>query len=241
MAMKSVLSLLSVILLCSNSFAQLDVTALERAMANPDRPAADKERDASRQAPAVLNFLGLEEGNTVLDISAAAGWYTEVLSYAAGSSGKVYMQNNPGGRNEEAASARAARFSNVEQLGLISDLPAGSVDFAMTALNLHDWHNIWSGNSDPATAQNILGQVMSALKSGGVLGVIDHEGTPGADNGSLHRMSYDEAVKAVLASGFVLVGSSDILDNEADDQSASPFDASLGRNTDRLVLKFMKL
>jgi predicted methyltransferase len=72
MAMKSVLSLLSVILLCSNSFAQLDVTALERAMANPDRPAADKERDASRQAPAVLNFLGLEEGNTVLDISAAA-------------------------------------------------------------------------------------------------------------------------------------------------------------------------
>ena len=115
------------------------------------------------------------------------------------------------------------------------------MDFAITALNFHDWHNIWRGNSDPATAQNILGQVMSALKSGGVLGVIDHEGTPGADNGSLHRISYDETVKAVLASGFVLVGSSDILDNEADDQTASPFDASLGRNTDRLVLKFMKL
>ena len=81
---------------------------------------------------------------------------------------------------------------------------------------------------------------MSALKSGGILGVIDHEGTPGADNGSLHRISYDETVKAVLASGFVLVGSSDILDNEADDHSVGPFDASLGRNTDRLVLKFMK-
>ena len=41
--MKSVLSLLTVIFLCSSASAQLNVTALERAMANPDRPAADKE------------------------------------------------------------------------------------------------------------------------------------------------------------------------------------------------------
>ena len=239
--MKSVLSLLTVIFLCSSASAQLNVTALERAMANPDRPAADKERDASRQAPAVLGFLGLEEGMTILDISASTGWYTEVLSYAAGSSGKVYMQNNPGGRSEEAAAARAARFANVEQLSAISDLPANSIDFAMTALNFHDWHNIWRGNSDPATAQDILAQVMGALKSGGILGVIDHEGTPGADNGTLHRISYDETVKAVLASGFVLAASSEILDNEADDHTVGPFDPSLGRNTDRLVLKFMKL
>ena len=65
--MKSVLSLLAVIFLCSTASAQLNVIALERAMANPDRPAADKERDASRQAPAVLGFLGLEEGMTILD------------------------------------------------------------------------------------------------------------------------------------------------------------------------------
>jgi predicted methyltransferase len=82
---------------------------------------------------------------------------------------------------------------------------------------------------------------MGALKSGGILAVIDHEGTPGADNTTLHRIAFDDAVKAVLESGFVLAGASDVLDNDADDHSVGPFDPSLERNTDRIVLKFMKL
>jgi len=224
-------------LLCSSAIAQLDVAALERAMANPDRPAADKERDASRQAPAVLNFFGVAPGMTVLDINASAGWYTEVLSYAVGSNGTVYMQNRPGGRAEEAANARAARLSNVTQIADITDAPAGSVDFAITGLNFHDFHN-----SDPARAQQILAAIASVLKTGGILGVLDHEGTPGADNVALHRIAFDDAVKALIQSGdFALVGASDILDNPADDHTVGPFDPSLGRNTDRLVLKLMKL
>lgn len=235
--MKSVLSLLAVCSLICSSAQALDIAALERAMANPDRPAADKERDASRQAPAVLDFLGLEAGMTVLDINASGGWYTEVLALAVGPNGQVLMQNRPGGRSAEAATARAGRLENVDEwLTDMSEIPANSVDFAITALNFHDFHN-----SNPAAAQGILSQVMAALKPGGILGVIDHEGTPGADNASLHRIAFDEAVKAVLASGFVLAGASDVLDNEADDHTVGPFDPSLGRNTDRIVLKFMKL
>ncbi len=235
--MKSVLSLLAVCSLVCSSASALDIAALERAMASPDRPAADKERDASRQAPAVLDFLGLEAGMAVLDINASGGWYTEVLSYAVGANGKVLMQNRPGGRAAAAATAKATRLANVDEwLTAISDIPANSVDFAITALNFHDFHN-----SNPATAQGILGQVMGALKSGGIFALIDHEGTPGADNVTLHRIAFDEAVKAVLQSGFVLAGVSDVLDNEADDHSVGPFDPSLGRNTDRIVLKFMKL
>ncbi|MEX0965290.1 MAG: hypothetical protein WDZ52_14765 [Pseudohongiellaceae bacterium] len=235
--MKSVLSLIAVCSLVCSSAQALDTAALARAMANPDRPAADKERDASRQAPAVLDFLGLEAGMTVLDINASGGWYTEVLSYAVGPNGKVLMQNRPGGRSAEAATARAGRLANVEEwLTDMSEIPANSVDFAITALNFHDFHN-----SNPAAAQGILAQVMGALKPGGILAVIDHEGTPGADNVTLHRIAFDEAVKAVLESGFVLAGASDILDNEADDHSVGPFDPSLERNTDRIVLKFMKL
>lgn len=235
--MKSVLTLLAVCLIGSSAYADLDMAALERAMANPDRPAADKERDASRQAPAVLNFLGLEEGMTVLDVNASAGWYTEVLSYAVGPNGRVYMQNRPGGRADEPAAARAARLSNVQQIANITDAPAGTVDFAITALNFHDFHN-----SNPDTAQNILSGIVATLKPGGILGIIDHEGTPGADNQSLHRIAFDEAVKAVLQNGnLALVGASDILDNPADDHTVGPFDPSLGRNTDRIVLKFMKM
>lgn len=234
--MKSILSLLALGCLVCSSASALDTAALERAMANPDRPAADKERDASRQAPAVLDFMGLEAGMTVLDVNASAGWYTEVLSYAVGSNGKVYMQNRPDGRSAEAASARAARLSNVEELGAISDLAANSIDFAIIGLNLHDFHN-----RDPQAAQGLLGQIMGALKSGGILAVIDHEGTSGADNATLHRIAFDEAVKALLQSGFALVATSELLDNPADDHSVGPFDASLGRNTDRIVLKLLKL
>lgn len=234
--MKSVLSLFALCLLATNSVQALDIAALERAMANPDRPAEDKARDASRRAPQVLDFLGLEAGMTALDINASAGWYTEVLSYAVGPNGKVYMQNRAGGRSADAAAARAARLSNVEQWDDMGTLPANSIDFAITALNFHDFHN-----SNPQGAQDILGQVMAALKSGGILGVIDHEGTPGADNVALHRIAYDEAVKAITSAGYALVGSSEVLSNTDDDHSVGPFDPALGRDTDRIVLKFIKL
>ena len=234
--MKFALSLLTVFCLACSTASALDTAALETAMANPDRPAADKERDASRQAPAVLDFMGLEAGMTVLDVNASTGWYTEVLSYAVGSEGKVYMQNRPGGNNADAAAAKAARLSNVEQVGAISDIGANSVDFAISGLNLHDFHN-----NDPRVAQGLLGQVMTVLKSGGILGITDHEGSPGADNAALHRIAFDEAVKALLQAGFVLVGASDILDNAADDHTLGPFNPVLGRNTDRIVLKLLKL
>ena len=163
--MKSVLSLFAVCSLVCSSSQALDMATLERAMASTDRPAADKERDGSRQAPAVLNFLGVEAGMTVLDVNASSGWCTEVLSYALGSNGTVLMPNPPGGRLAEAATARAERLSNVDEwLTPISDISANSVDFVITALNFHDFHN-----SDPATAQGILGEVKGALKSGGIL------------------------------------------------------------------------
>lgn len=214
----------------------LDIEALERAMASSQRPAADKERDGSRKAPQVLDFMGVESGMVVLDINASVGWYTEVLSYAVGSTGTVYMQNRSGGRNADEAAARASRLDNVEPWNAaIGELPAESIDFALTALNFHDFHN-----SNPAAAQSLLGETLAALKPGGLLGVIDHEGDANADNQSLHRIAFDQAVKAILEAGFMLVATSELLDNPADDHSVGPFDESLDRNTDRIVLKFMK-
>ena len=70
--MKKVLTMISLLGLISVASA-LDMAAHERAMASPDRPAEDKERDASRKAPAVLDFMGVEPGMTVLDINASAG------------------------------------------------------------------------------------------------------------------------------------------------------------------------
>ena len=43
------------------------------------RSEADRARDAGRKPAAVIDFLGIEPGMTVLDMFAASGWYTEVL------------------------------------------------------------------------------------------------------------------------------------------------------------------
>ena len=241
--MKTFFSLLAAgCLLCNTAYAQLDTAALEQAMANPDRPQAEKDRDASRQAPAVLAFLGLEEGMTVIDLVASAGWYTEVLSYAVGDSGKIYMQNQdplPGflERQVDTINDKLARLSNVEHWQQpITDIPEGSVDFAITALNFHDIYN-----PSPEAAQGFLASVAHVLLPGGVLGVIDHEGSPSADNVALHRIAYDDLVAALEQSGdFEVVESSDVLDNPDDDHTLGPFDPSLGRNTDRIVLRLVR-
>jgi len=234
------LTLLTPLALLSSQALALDIAALESAMMNPDRPEADKTRDASRKAPQVLDFMGLEPGMTVVDLIAAGGWYTEVLSYAVGDSGRVLMHNNPGPgleRNAEATADRLSRLDNVETFHAgVTDLQANSLDFAITALNFHDIHN-----PDPNNAIGLFSQLHAAMKPGGILAVIDHEGTAGADNVSLHRIAFEDAVKALTQAGFALVGVSDILDNPADDHTVGPFDPSLGRNTDRLVLKLVKI
>ena len=61
--------------------------------------------------------MGVKAGDTVLDVIAMGGWYTEVLSYAVGKNGKIYMQNNPipiTERSTDERNERLSRLSNVE-------------------------------------------------------------------------------------------------------------------------------
>jgi predicted methyltransferase len=107
----------------------------------------------------------------------------------------------------------------------------------MTSLNFHDVYN-----PNPAAAQGFLSQIAGALKPGGILAVIDHEGTSGADNPSLHRIAFEDAVKALVAGGdFAIVATSDLLANPADDHTKGPTDPSLGRNSDRFAIKLVKI
>ncbi|MEX2130650.1 MAG: hypothetical protein WD772_04125 [Pseudohongiellaceae bacterium] len=234
--MKPLIAVFAIACLACGSASALDIATLERAMANPDRSAEDKARDSARKAPQVLDYLGLEAGMTVLDINASTGWYTEVLSYAVGPGGKVYAQNRAGSPGAQAIAAKAGRLGNVESWEQdISAIPAGSVDFAITALNYHDFYN-----RDPNVAAGIMNQVMGVLKSGGTLGIVDHEGNAGADNAALHRIVAQDVVNHITSLGFVVESQSEILNNPADDHTLPPFDPSIERNTDRFLLKVRK-
>ncbi|MDE0731687.1 MAG: methyltransferase domain-containing protein [Gammaproteobacteria bacterium] len=236
--MKSLISFVAVVFLCTSTYSQEKAT-LDQAMTNPYRPASDKARDSIRKAPEILQFMGVKQADTALDLIAMGGWYTEVLSYAVGPSGKVYMQNNPipiTERSTDERTERISRLSNVEDyVGPIANLTPNSVDFVMTALNFHDVYNRSATDAD-----QMLKEILGILKPGGILSIIDHQGTEGSDNATLHRITFRNAVKASVAAGFVLVGTSDILENPNDDHTLTPFDPSLERRTDRFVLKLAK-
>lgn len=211
------------------------------------RAEADQKRDAGRKPADVVVFLDLQPGMTVVDLIAAGGYYTEVLSLVVGEEGQVYAQNPPrvlqfrDGANDKAMTSRLEgnRLPNVQRLDQdLSEitLAPATVDFAITALNFHDIYN----GSGAEAAQDFFGRVLSLLKPGGVLGLIDHSGAAGNDNVKLHRIEEQKVLEAAKKAGFEVAGSSDLLRNPADDRSTGVFDPAVRGQTDRFLLKLRK-
>jgi predicted methyltransferase len=221
-------------------------TELTQALANPSRPQADRDRDADRKPAELMAFFGVQKGMTALDVIAAAGYLSESLSVAVGPNGKVYLQNPPamlqmrGGAAAKEIEARLAngRLPNIVRVDSdfpAAAIPAGSVDFAITAMNLHDLYN-----RSPAAATSAVKSVYDTLKPGGAFGVIDHLGVAGADNAKLHRMTKEQAIEVAKAAGFVVEKESNLLAHAADDHTKGPFDPSLRGKTDQFVLLLRK-
>ena len=198
---------------------------------------------------------------TVMDVMGGAGYYTEVLSGAVGSEGKVVAQNPEwvlqlrDGASAKSLREKAARLDNVElllrafgtfqpsgdllerlntadspiDLGPLTtrkELYDGKMDAAITALNLHDMYNF--GGEEGADV--FLQDIFTALKPGGILGVIDHVGIAGQNNSRLHRIEKETAIRLLENAGFVIEAKSDLLSNPEDDHTLPMRDPSLGRD-----------
>lgn len=215
---------------------------LEKVLMDEARFAGDRERDAGRKPAEVVKAMGIKRGMTVMDMIAAGGYYTEVLSHAVGSRGQVYAQNPPfmlrlrDGAHEKTLSRRLAgdRLPNVSRINLDLaeiDLAPGSLDAVITALNFHDIYNRDGRDAALVASEKIL----SLLKPGGVFAVIDHEGRPQNDNRQLHRMPMGDAAEVLTAAGF-RVTELDLLRNPDDSLNQRPFHPSVRGNTDRFLL-----
>lgn len=228
----------------------IDKEALRRALSGPDREVTDFVRDEVRKPVEVLDFLGIDTGMRVLDVYAAGGYYTFILSKAVGPTGTVYAQNTPRGLNFEEdrqeisqgealeAKIRAGNLTNVTHLVQSIDelsIAPESLDAIMVVQILHDYYN-----PDPDRALLMLMQLRDLLKPGGIVGVIDHEGEAGRENRRFHRMEKQQAIDVAERAGFLVVGDSELLHNPNDRHVRSIFDPMLGRNTDRFLLKLQK-
>ena len=204
------------------------------------RPEADQVRDGARRPMQVMMLSGIQEGWTVVDVSAGGGWYTRVISAAVGPTGKVLsqvgtrpLQNN----NGQAVRDMAAELGNVEPVfDSMASIAPGVADAAVTALNFHDAYNF----RGEAGAQAFLKEIYDVLKPGGLAVIIDHEGTVEMDNAGLHRIPVVIARAQIQLAGFEIVRESELLHTNADDHSLSSNDPSLGRNTDRFLFVVRK-
>jgi predicted methyltransferase len=171
------------------------------------RPLEDRVRDGARRPYQVMQVLGVDAGQTLLDMGAGGGWFTRVLSAATGPSGKVIAQF--GARALQQANGQeqkdlVAPLGNTEAFfGNVAELPAGSIDAAVTALNMH--------HMNAERAGPYLKDLFNVLKPGGRAAIIDHVGVAGANNGQLHRMLPSDVKTWIQQAGFEIVAESDIL------------------------------
>jgi predicted methyltransferase len=220
------------------------------AVADGNRPDADRQRDDNRKPAETLEFAGVKSGAQVAEILPGGGYFTRLFSKAIGSSGHVYalvpapLVDAPKDVPDFAARVKAIaadpNYSNVSvvvepfsQLGV----PA-PVDMVWTSQNYHDLHNF------PGLDVGVFNKmVFDDLKPGGLYLILDHAGAAGSggrDTKTLHRIDPETVKAEVLAAGFKLLGSSDLLHQPGDDHTLKVFDPSIRGKTDQFILKFQK-
>jgi predicted methyltransferase len=218
-----------VFLLAMSALLSLPLLAddrLREVIADPDRPAAQSERDPHRNPYETLTFFGLRPDMTVIELSPGGGWYTEILAPYLKDEGRYIGAhwNLEGDVPDFYRSIRdqyEERVADVERFGQVEiidfDPPElvdlgepGSADLVLTFRNVHSWKRA-------DTFRDVARAVHAVLKPGGVFGVVSHrlpeDGEADPESGYVKQ----SAVVAVLESeGFRLADSSEVNANPAD-------------------------
>ena len=219
--------------------------AIAAAIADPNRPADNKEADAIRKPGETLAFAGVRPGMVVGEFYPGGGYFTRMLSDVVGPTGHVYGIEND--RWKGAVKANDALIAEGKWKNVSMDsAPFGTVNFpkpldlAWVTQNYHDLKIAQFGKVDTLAFDRA---VYKALKPGGTYMIVDHQGAAGLTDGQiekLHRINRDQVVKEVTAAGFKLVAEGKFLRNATDDHTKPIFDKSVQGHTDQYALKFVK-
>lgn len=217
------------------------------ALADPARPAADRERDTARKPAELLAFAEVTPGEQVGDFVMGGGYVTRLLAAAVGPAGRVYafqpaefiaFKKQYG---DDQAAVDAA-YANVDAVAGPFAAPAFPVplDTIITVQNFHDLYlkPFPEGTGDKASAA-----LFAALKPGGTLVVVDHsaaDGTGTTLSDSLHRIDKAAVVAALTKAGFTLETESGLYSRADDPRTANVFDAAIRGKTDQFALRFRK-
>jgi len=205
---------------------------------NPIRTDRDRQMDASRKPTEFLAFAQVGAGMRVLDISAGAGYTTQLMALAVGPSGKVWAQSpNP-------APALTKRLADHPQSNVvISKRPfddpvpedATGLDVVTLVNNYHDISYL------PVDRAQMNRKLFAALKPGGRYIVMDHAAAAGSGisaGKTLHRIDEAVVMEEARQAGFVLDGEAAFLRNPSD--ARDKLSTAQEQTSDKFVLRFVK-
>ncbi|WP_333606427.1 class I SAM-dependent methyltransferase [Arsukibacterium sp.] len=203
---------------------------LEQAATHHVRTEQNKARDQYRNPVATLAFFDVTPHSSVVEISPGAGWYTEILAPLLAAHGNLYAAHFPADTTSEYGQRARANFvtklasdpiyrkvqlTAFAPLAGVEVAPAGSADVVLTFRNLHNWY--MAGGEEAML--HAFNNFYTALKPGGVLGVVEHRLPESRLDTNWTRSGYfpqSLAVKIAEQAGFVFEASSEINANPKD-------------------------
>ena len=202
---------------------------LERVLAGDHRSEANRARDKYRHPKETLEFFGLRQDMSVMEVSpGGGGWYTEILAptlrehgqyIAAGwdpNSTSEYVKTNSKKYADKLAARPdlydRAKVTALQAPNALKPVPDGTVDMVVTFRNIHGW----MGND---SADAMFKAMYAALKPGGILGVVEHRAKADQPQDPKAKSGYvreDYAIAMIERAGFKLIGKSEVNANPKD-------------------------
>lgn len=215
----------------SSSFVFAD--ALQDAVGSEARSSAERLRDEYRHPQQTLRFFDIQPNMAVAEISPGGGWYSNILAPLLKDQGTYYAAHfyvEEGGsdyykKSLDAFKQKVASNDNFSKVAVtafhptkaLDFAPAGSLDRVLTFRNVHNWY-MGDGQTGIDSA---FASFFTALKPGGVLGVVEHSLPETYDDEFQKQSGYMKqsfVVAAAQKAGFILIATSDV--------NANPLDSS---------------
>lgn len=203
--------------------------AIRDAVGSTTRSISNIMRDAHRNPQATLEFFGIREDHTVVEIWPGQGWYTEVLAPLLHDEGKLIAAHFPQESDVEFFQKTRADYERMLQRRDVYDVvematldydpgnpiaEPGTADRVVTFRNVHNWLAV--GMDETRT---VFAKMFDVLKPGGMMGLVEHRARPGVELQEMIDTGYvseDLITELALEAGFELVSRSAVNQNPQD-------------------------
>lgn len=217
------------------AFAQESATSitvpapLQAAIDGSWRRPAEVARDRYRHPGQTLAFFGVQQHDTVIEITPGNGWYSAILApYLKGQGQYIAAVVDPAAVPEQSRASEQkfkdsleafyksapAQYDQVKVVAYApaapSFGPANSADVVLTFRNVHNWR---MAHNEAAMFKGFF----AVLKPGGTLGVVEHRAAKAVPDGDESGyVGQEQVIALATAAGFKLEARSEINANPLD-------------------------